>query len=425
MANPTMSKDECKKLINYIEKLKIGEPVNNPILDYPRNKDDANNWVYDFWKNKPVQNVTNDSTLISIIDENIKNSYTKQVKMISPYEWVIFEDKDLDDIVEFINKYNCEKKDKFRTFYSKDFIKWMLGTNHNNYKMLGIKTNNIIGGIILASIGTYQLFNKELLMGDIKLFCIHPKLRKKGIAQLLIDEMSRLLINDNVISGSFATNRYVPSPISCAENYHRPLNYEKLHGAGFVQLENGVDIDKAVSVLQIKYKHKHKVKLMEPQHYKKVYELLCEYQDKYNYYQKYSFDEFVHHFGNSDIVSSYIITENGNILDFVSYYKLPYFVAESEKNTKLPKYINNACMNMYTSLNVTQLTIFKTAILCAYEETKNECIDVFTCYDIMENMDILFDNFSKFTRGKKSMYYNLFNITCPQLSPQQICKTII
>lgn len=422
----TISTEKYTRLSNYLEKIKKGEDVSNYVIDYPKTKDEAKTWNYKYWDTKPVPKIGEINGVVKIIDPDLKLKFQTQKKMFEPYTWIEFDlsnDKQMDDICAFLNKnYVCDKNDSLKLYYTKEYIRWSLGFSdklpNSKSKIIGIHCNGIIGGIIGASIKKCQIFEKELEIADINYLCIHPKLREKGLAQMFIDEITRQMCNEDVIIGSFTTERYVPTPICKIEFYHRPLNYEKLYNAKFVRLENGVSLQKAISTFAIQYKHKYKVVKMKEEHYNEVYKLLCKYQDKYNFYEKYSLEEFIHYFKNSNIVSSYIILDNGEILDFFSYYNLPSYVIASEINNKLPKFINAVYMHTYTSLNVTQLTIFKSAVLCAYEEG----YDVFNCTDIMENIDILFDNFSKFCKGSGYLYYNFYNLTCPEVSPRQICK---
>lgn len=415
-----LTPEKYGRLLDYLERSKRGEDVSNFVLDYPKTKDEAKTWDYKYWSKRSIPKLGEAQATVNIIDQDLKSKLVTQVKMFSPYSWIeidLSNDKQVDDICTFLNKnYKLDKGDNFRLYYTKEYIRWSLGPK---CKMIGIHCNGIIGGIIAASIKICKIFEKGLQVADINYLCIHPKLRGKGLAQMFIDEITRNMCNDNIVVGSFTTQRYIPTPICKTEFYHRPLNYEKLYNANFIRLESNISLDKGVSTFMIQYKHKHKVVRMGADHYDEVYELLCKYQDKYNFYQEYSREEFEHYFKNSNIVSSYVIlNDSGDILDFYSYYKLPYYVVGSEKGNKVAGYINAVYMHMYTSSSVTQLTIFKSAVLCAYEEGN----DVLNCTDIMENIDILFDNFSKFCKGGGYLYYNFYNLTCPQVSPQQICK---
>lgn len=408
-----LTSEKYDRLIKYTERIKNGEQV-KIVLDYPKDLEEALSWDYKYWNDKPVVKLSENQTLVKIIDDQISTKYTEPIEMAKPYEWVVIDllnDQQMDEVCNFLNKnYLTDPDNKFRLHYTKEYLRWSLGSNA---ELITCQANGIIGGVISANIGEYQVFSKTIKMADINYFCIHRKLREKGLASKFIDEITRRMINKGVITGSFTTQRYVPSPICRVEFYHRPLNYEKLHKTKFVNLDTNSSFEVSVESFKITYKHKHKVTKMKKSHYDSVYKMLCEYQDKYNFYRNYTMDEFIHYFANNDIVSSYVIlNEQNEVLDFYSYYKLPYFVIEDKS------FINAVYIQMYTTINVTQLTIFKSVALSAYEE-KNDVLNV---TDIMENSDILFDNFSKFLKGNGYLYYNFYNLTCPKLLPQQVCK---
>lgn len=415
-----LSPEKQKRLLNYIERKEKGEDVGDFIYDYPKTKDETKIWDFKFWNKKPVVITIHPVHVIDIIDQNLKSKFISQNKMLDPYTWIDFnlsDDNQIENVCTFLNKnYKINNKDNFRLYYTKDYLRWSLGTSG---KIIGIHSNGTIGGIIAASIRECQIFKTKLNIADINYFCIHSKLREKGLAEMFIDEITRRMCDENIIVGTFTTQRYIPTPICKIEFFHRPLNYEKLCQVNFLKPAKKIEHDNMVSAFMIRYKHKHKVIKINKKNMNDVYELFCRYQDKFNYYQIYSREEFEYYFMNNEIVSTYVILdEYDDVLDFYSYYKLPYYVVESERNNKIPKYLNSVYMFMYTSLNVTQLTIFKSAIRSAYDEGN----DIFTCTDIMENTDILYDNLSKFSKGNGYLYYNFYNLTCPQISPQQICK---
>lgn len=431
-ATTPMTKDQYSRILEYLERKQRGENVGEFVMHRPQSREEATNWKYRYWGEKPVPKVGDVVSLVGIIDPDLeaKSKLTPQSQMYEPYGWVDFDlgdDTEMDAVATFLNRHYTVGDDRFRFQYTRDYLRWALGPGG---KLIGIRARTgpagagPIGACIGASVRTFQVFSQEYPTSEVNYLCVHPKLREKGLAPLLIDEMTRQMCEKGIVVGFFTSSRYIPTPISRVEFYHRPLDYEKLYRAGFVRLEPNVTLDRAVSTCMIQHRHKHKVQRMSDRHYKTVYNLLCTYQDKYNVYQRYTFDEFVSTFKNSDIVSSFVLLKDDDrneVLDFYSYYHLPLHVTKSETDPNVPDTVHGVYLHTYTSLNVTQLTIFKSAVLSAYEEGR----DVFTCTDIMENMDILFDNFSKFTKGTGYLHYNFFNLTCPDVSPQQICKVTV
>ncbi|AYV83552.1 MAG: N-myristoyltransferase [Hyperionvirus sp.] len=417
-----LSAAQYARMLDYVNRRKNGEQLPDFILDHPTTKEEAKNWDYKFWSNRLVPKLDEPSPLVGIIDAQLKDHIVNEpIKMFEPYEWFKLDsNSNLGEVVTFLNKYyNADSsKDEFRPHHTAEYMKWSLG---EKFKIIGIRAANKIGAVVAVTVKKLQVFSKLVDVGDVNYLCIHPHLREKGIAPKLIDEVIRQLASEGVIVGMFATDKYIPNPFCRTELYNRPLNYERLCNAGFIKLERNVSLDKAVSTCMIQYKNKQKVIKMDHTHHKTAYNLLCTYQDRYNVYRRYTFEEFLVAFSNSNIVSTYVILNDKNeIDDFYSFYKLAYHVlkyAVQPKKTNVPEFINAAYMNIYTSLNVTQLTIFKAALLSA----RDEGMDIFICSDMMENLDVLFDNVSKFTKGSKYLHYNFYNMKCPEISPQQVC----
>ena len=173
-----------------------------------------------------------------------------------------------------------------------------------------------------------------------------------------------------------------------------------------------MDVEEAMCKFEIYYEHEYQVEKLATQYFDVVYDMLTKYQDKFNYYQIYSKDDFKHYFTNTDFVHSYVVLDkSGEVLDFYSFYTLPYVEAKTNKR------VNAAVLHLYTSTNVTQLTIINSLILSAQEL---DC-DVLTLTNIMENNDIICDNLSRFIKDTSHTYYNLYNVRCPDLFPEQIC----
>lgn len=371
-----------------------------------------------FWKDKPIVKKDQITPLVNIIDENISNKYPKQNAMFEPYIWTdidISKDTDCQMVCDFLNKYYkvFRTNNKFGFNYTMDYLRWSLGKNIVIGMQTNVENGSKLGGLICGSIRKYQVFNKELDIGQCNYLCVHPKLHHKNVGTLLINELTRVFISNNITVGSFASQREVGRPICKIEYYHRPLNYTKLHDNGFVSFEGNNDIQ---DLFTIHYKHRYQVERLEPKYYDEVYKLFTTYHDRYNFYEKYTLDEFIRVFTNK-IMHTYVLIENNNIIDFFSYYQLPYKVSDKDGDIL----INAVYLYTYTIHNTTQLTIFKSALLCAQEDK----FDIFTAPDTMENMDVLFDNFSKFDKSDNALYHNFFNLTCPDIKPEQMSVCVL
>jgi len=70
--------------------------------------------------------------------------------------------------------------------------------------------------------------------------------QKKNICQILIDELTRLVVKDGTTQGCFTTDRYVPSPTAKLRYFRRPLNYMKLYKFGFSEIEGNENQQKKI-----------------------------------------------------------------------------------------------------------------------------------------------------------------------------------
>jgi ribosomal protein S18 acetylase RimI-like enzyme/predicted DNA-binding protein YlxM (UPF0122 family) len=430
-----MAEYSFSRIQEYIDKMQNKEDVSNFLLTHPKTKEESVRWNYKYWKTQPVTQIGSNASLPKLINNQILTEIKEQSKMLQPYEWKDFDlnnATDMDEILKFINKYNVsEENSKFQYVHTKDSIKSMLSHNQHKGYIFGVTTNssetnanantNIIGGIICYTVKRLQLFDLTKEVGTVKYIGVHPKLREKGINKMLMNEVVRRLKLLNIEIGSFKTDVYIPTPICKVEYYQRPINYKKLYETGYVKLDNVEELKTAIDDYSIHSTAKSRgVKLCDQpiDKIKQAYDILCDYQDKYNIYEKYTLEEFIHTFMNSKTISSYIImSDDGTtVQDFYSYSK--YTIRPIKLD---PKNLNNtlrvAKIHTYTSTEITPLTIFKSAIISA----NNESCDLFISTDIMENLEILYDNFNKFVKGDTYIYYNFYNWECAELAPEQLC----
>jgi hypothetical protein len=234
-----------------------------------------------------------------------------------------------------------------------------------------------------------------------------------------MNETKRVVLSERDIKiGKFMTQLYVPTPVCKIEYYHRPINYGKLNRLNFVSIKSDTNNQTVGESFMITTKNTACEKLTES-NIEKAYELLCEYQDKYKIYERYTLEKFVKTFYDNEEISSYVLLDNNkNIIDFVSYSK---FILR-DRDTKTEDLTNEntirvAKMHTYTSNTMTPLMIYKNTMISA----NNEGIDLFTTTDMMENLEILYDNFSRFTKGNISLYVNFYNWECKEVSPEQLC----
>lgn len=402
-------------------------------MSYPASVKEGKDFNYNFWNNKPVMDFNEYSANLTAI-ENLKERpvYKNNDELPIPVslEWKTFDinnNTDLELIVDFLNKnYYMNKTNRFSAKYSPEYIKWSLG---DNPLLVGIirKTTQQLCGFISASFRNMVVFDKVKKVANVKYLCSDPVFRKKKIAFVLIDELTRRVVKMGLDMGCFITARCVPSPITTLRYYHRPLNYEKLHKHKFVHLEG--DAKMRHKKFQIKENLEDCVKLTE-ENVEQAYYLYTQFMDKYNIYMKYDLTEFKNVF-ISNITESYIVWKDGKAQDFFSYYKLPYSISNSNE------IINAGYLLTYTAMNTSDNDMIVNSVISASENN----LDVFNVLDNMgvassimakdynygedsdgEDYDKMYDN--RFLKGSAKLHFYFFNWKCPRVIPCQMAYQV-
>ena len=409
-----------KQIKSMIDQYQKGVDVGNIVTAHPRNANEAKGWTYEFWETQPVTQMNKKAALPRIINESIRDNYTDkqtETKLPDKFSWKDYTNRS-DDVCQFLNKY-YKSDTKFVQVFTPEYLKFAIP--EKNGEILAVEAGGKICAIICMTTNRMQLFDKEKDVVHVPFICIHPKLRTKNLFNVLIEEVKRRYLSKDgpVEIGYFTTSVYIPTPVCRTENYNRPINYEKLYDTGFVKMEKVEELAKAIEEYVVhkpkKYDYSPTIVPLSMENSQRVYEILCEYQNKYNVHNKYSYDEFCEVFLNKSVVKSYVLLEKDEITDFFSFYTY------MQRNVQNDKTIKTAKMFLYTSDTITPLTIFKYAI---YYASKDEA-DLFVCTDSMENLEVVYDNFNKFTRGNTITNYNFYNWETAEMSPEQLCLTPI
>lgn len=399
-----MRSSRLKRQLNKAAKNKHDEHIEPT---FPKTHQEALKHEYSFWSKQPVLQLNDKNMNISCqLKQNVVHVELSLPELSLPEQCCWFDldiNSDSEKICAFLNEHDVTVCKKFKQVYTENYIKWKF----KNAKIVSIKDNDGIVGIIFGIPRTYQIFNKTTELIEAANMCIHPKYRKSSMASVLMSELIKKC-SDKYSVGLYATEYYTPTPFLRVEYYHRPLNCDKLVKNQFRYYTVPSDQDNYVKIDKNKLS-----KPIAPTEYKKAYELLCKYQDRYNVYRKYTFDEFVELISDPELVVCCGFYETDNLVDIFCYHKRVF--ASGENN------ITDALVILYTSNKITPLTIFKNITQCAYLD---KC-DILTCTDNLENTEIIFDNYSKITSGADYKYYNFYNWNCPDVSSQQVFSVLV
>ena len=216
----------------------------------------------------------------------------------------------------------------------------------------------------------------------------------------------------------YTSNKYLPTPFGSARYHHRPIDIAALVETGFTTLPKDVTVLDAKKVVLLPKNVSSNFIKMEEHHVPEVMVILNSYFDRYTCHPIFDESEFKHIFLNNSIVTSYVVIDDGKVVDFISYYKLPSKVLNPAKNKNYPV-INTGYLFYYTSTVETIFTLINNMMIVA----RNEGIHVFNALDIMENGIILKD--LKFEEGTGRINYYMYNYSCMNMSSHQIAKILL
>ncbi|KAG8313078.1 glycylpeptide N-tetradecanoyltransferase [Homalodisca vitripennis] len=135
------------------------------------------------------------------------------------------------------------------------------------------------------------------------------------------------------------------------------------------------------------------------------------YLSRFDLVPLFSEEEFRHWFlPQPGIVDSYIVENDGNVTDMVSFYTLP--------STVMHHPVHRTLKAAYSFYNVSMKTPWVDLMQDALISAKNAGFDVFNALDLMENKEFL--ETLKFGIGDGNLQYYLYNWRCPPVAPNKI-----
>ena len=406
------------------------------IDEYPKRIKDAKKFTYEFWTNKPVPQFDEISIMSTPIEQNLltREVYKSDnpIKLPDGLRWVTIDMSDtnmLASVCQFLRlHYLIDQKNKFRIDYTPDFLRFAIGKNGMMIAIVSQKSN-VICGLVATSFKLLTVFDKLERFAAVDFLCSHPIYRKKKIAFTLIDEIVRRITKTGCHFGCFTTERCIPTPTTTIRYYHRPINYSKLQKHGFIEI--GGNPEK----VQLKFNLSDNVSndfiKMKNEDLTTVYELYKYFSSRFNIYCHYTEQELGQLLLNNDFVNSYVVMDGEKIVDFASYYKLPYLIENSEEK------INSAYMFLYSCTTVSPDTIIDNLLKIAKKENYDvlNVLDVGLVGDMLltselnngdesdeESYEHVYEH--KFLKGTGKIYFNFFNWKCPEIRPRQLLWTV-
>lgn len=181
---------------------------------------------HSFWKDKPV-GVGKDNSPISI---NLL-THLRSYELSKEYTIGRIESEDdLKEVVDLLSDhYFSTPNYDLKIVYPKSFLKWhIFNQNEGKNDCVVIKYNERVIGFVHGKSVLMKINTKLINVLGINFLCVHKDHRKKSIANVLIEEITKKGLLKGLNVGIFTGSKELPFKFCECRIFHRPLNITKL-----------------------------------------------------------------------------------------------------------------------------------------------------------------------------------------------------
>lgn len=386
---------------------------------------------YQFWETQPVPSLDENPERSEAIEPNKTPDKVRAEPYNLPEGFVwdtleISNDSILKELYTLLNENYVEDEDSmFRFDYSPQFLRWALkppGWRQEWHCGVRVQKSNKLVGFIGATPANIKIASGEqedkIDMVEINFLCVHKKLRSKRMAPVLIREITRRVNLFGIFQAIYTAGVVIPKPVSKCRYYHRTLNPKKLIDVKFSNLTKNMTMKRAHRLYSLPEEPRLEgFKELDESHLEQVYTMLLEYLDKFNLAPKFSLEEVKHWFlPQEDVINSYVVERDGQVLAFTSFYTLPSTVISHPTHNSI-----KAAYSFYNFATkpITLVELIRDSLIMA----KKMDYDVFNALDLMENKQFLEE--LKFGVGDGDLQYYLYNWKCPTFCSEQVSSGLL
>lgn len=334
---PGMSADKFNEILKMFQQQMA-------MQDIP-DREKAKKWEeYLFWKTQPVPKFDEDIDSEGPIEhKKLEDVRPTPYNLPAEYEWSdvdIENPEHIQEVYDLLYENYVEDDDAtFRFKYSASFLDWALkppGWQKSWYPCVRVAATGKMVAFISAIPTSIQLRDNDLIKSvEINFLCVHKKLRSKRLAPVLIKEITRRVNQKDIWQALYTAGVVLPSPVSTCRYYHRPLNWTKLYEIGFSAIPPNQTAASMVARYTLPKEVPLKARPMTKDDVKAVHPILQNYlSTASDMSQHFTEEEVAHWFvdpisdvkNDDKIVYSYVVEEDGKVIDFFSFYKLDHTV---------------------------------------------------------------------------------------------------
>ncbi|ETV98122.1 hypothetical protein H310_08866 [Aphanomyces invadans] len=385
--------------------------------------------AFKFWRTQPVMS-SDDAELLQehgYCDESIPVSSVRETPLKLPdgFVWSAFDihnSDDVNDLYKFLAANYCEDSDgRFRSDYSVEFLVWALSSPQYVADWHVAIRHRTTGKLMAFFAGVYKVVRVHHDVAptcETNFLCIHPKLRSKRLAPVLIKEMARRTKLQAVWRAVYTGSSHLPTPVATTQIYHRSLNTKKCVEVGFALCPPNVSLTSLIKAQRLPESPSIPgFQPMQVHHVPDVTALLVAHHTRFDLALDWT-DATVAHWllPRPHVVSSYVVVDpaTNRVTDVCSYYHVPMTVLKHPHHTTL-----STAQSFYNVATSVPLHALVQDLLVS---AKAERIDIFSAADIMDMDQVLAP--LGFDVGGGHLHYYLFNWRCPRMSRRQVALVL-
>ncbi|CAK6971029.1 glycylpeptide N-tetradecanoyltransferase 2-like [Scomber scombrus] len=386
----------------------------------PKTLQQAKKHTYLFWDTQPVPKLGDSITThgqIVVAEASVRK---EPYSLPQGFSWDTLDLTSptvLQELCTLLNNNYMEDDDNTIRFdFSVEYLQWVLQPPNwlaEWHCGVRVDTNKKLVGFIAAVPADVRIYETEKRMVQVKLLCVHKKLRLKRMTPVLIRELTRRVNQQDFYQAVYTAPLLLPTPLSSCRYWHRPLNLRKLMEVNYPGLRQDMTLQRALKFHRLPEvtKTSH-LRPMTKEDVKGIHSLLQENLSKYKLSSILSLMEVEHLLlPRENAIDTYVVEgDDGTLTDVVSFYSISSKVLNHPVHTKL-----TAAYLLYIAPTATNLVDLMEDMLVL---AKSNGVDIFIALDVMDNRSFL--DKLKFSISDKCLHYYLYNWMCPNMSPEEV-----
>lgn len=351
-----------------------------------------------YWIDQPINSFKQDNStdMIKIINSDI---IAKKPDLPKGFEIKTLNIGYIDEIHSLLNDHYIEDEQHLaRLIYSKDFLYWYLKYIPSGF-IVGLIYKQKMVGMVTATFLDMIIYDKEIKVPYINFLCIQKKIRKLGLAEILMNEIKHRISKINIIYAFFTSMSSFSKSFCHSVDYIVPLNYPKLKKVNFL-LE---DLPKRQKM------YDNPLHLMKSTDITSVVEKLNNSMKKYSIKPYFTEDSAKHLLlTKKNIVYSFVNRNNNNIVtDYVSIYKHYLYCIEKKEMVSVAQ----LAFYFHETMELTDLIEYLLDKLPSYG------IDQFIFRNLADNKNIDITKYC--TNGRLNYYF--YNVCIKDTDASMVC----